>query len=439
MLGIRHSTAVAVSSSAPMYSAVVTAPLIIAAVGGWAPYAYVLAAIPAAWTCYSMAVNNAAIPDKGTVYTWAYGRVSKWSGGFSLAVTGIISTAGTAYVGADLLLGEGAEGVWPVLARIGLAGVMIVGAMGANLASMRMTALAQAVTVGLQVAGIAVLLWMVWTSGPVAVDATAPSTAFDGAVSAWVQQWGFSEATAQTTATVVAATLAMCHAILLAVFAYWGFDSVFSLAEESEATAPRAGAWLSMVFMIAFYVSAAFGTYRVGIDRVVHNPVIAAAVVASAVMALGSTMIPTVRGMQAMAERGNLPARLISPTATAFVVVSLTWLCTSVTVVTPGLFWDAIDGLSIFVGLYFVISSVSAWQREGKKVHIGGAILMGLITVATLVQTVGVDYGETTWLGVGGVFWMVLAIAAAGVVGYVKWGRFELPGTHIAASPVPVA
>ena len=345
----------------------VTAPLIAALVGSGTAVVYIVAAIPASLVAQGMSANDRRDPHKGSVYTWVRRRLPRtgWFAGFCLASTGVIATSGMAYVAADLLIPSAPTPVKALLATALTAVAAVI-----DLYKLRVMAVLQYLAV---IAGIgATIVCLALVAG--------------GAV---------------RLTPVAGSPLDWFHAVLLAVFAYWGFDAIF--AYSAVAPAPVTG-----------------------------HPLVRIAVISSAVMSLGSTLIPTARGIEAMADAGEVPswagALTRTSRATAVVTVaSVAW--TGLLFVSEGLFNDTIEALSVLVGLYFTANSLiaalhggSGGERVGQAVSAG---LMALITAAVGIQTLDPAYGETAVGGadgVGGVGLIVIGLCAIGGVGALRYG-----------------
>lgn len=387
MLSTHQSVSVSTSSVAPVYSAVVTVPLVVALVGSGAPLVYLLALVPIVLVWAGMSANDARQPDKGSVYAWAVGErpVMAWIGGYCLAMTGVVATSGLAYVALDAWL----PGL-PVGAKAGLGALLIALATWVSSTNVKVTSAVQTAGVLVQAAAAAYLLVVLLRTGvhlaPVA------GTALD---------WG--------------------HAVLLAVFAFWGFDAVYALSEESRRGVPRRAAGISLVLLLAIFLvfSAVGASEHPDAAAALVHPLVVAGVVVSCVMAVGSTLIPTARGISAMAERGHLPAGLAPLRAAEVASAGLAAAWLAVSLVVPGVFWDSIEMLSIFVGAYFTISSVTAAAHArgaGRALHVVAAVLMGVITAAALVTMFDPGYGETRLGGVGGVGLLAVGFALLGLV-----------------------
>ncbi|MGL4831884.1 MAG: hypothetical protein ACRCWS_04790 [Propionibacteriaceae bacterium] len=395
-LSVRQGFALAVASTAPWYSLIVTAPLMVALVGTGAPLAFALAAIPSWLVAIGMNANDRRDPDKGTVYVWVRGKFARlgWFAGFALAATGIIATAGMAYTAADLLW-AGAPVVVKVMLGIGL---MILAAF-IDLRALTIMARLQELAV---VAGMAALGWAGWLLGSGQLH-LAPVT---GTVGDWF------------------------HAVLLAVFCYWGFDSIFALTEHTDTGAPAKVASLTMLFVVLLYGLGGLALASSDPEILTDSWLVKAAVLLSAVMSLGSTLIPTARGIESMADAGEMPRWLdrVRQTreATIFVtVIAITWMAWIV--IAPGVFDDTIEALSVFVGVYFTASSAiaaaHAERRADALLQWLAAALMVLITVAVGVQMFSPGYGKTAVGGVGGVGVIVGVLLVIGVFGAALYGR----------------
>lgn len=395
-LSVRQGFALAVASTAPWYSLIVTAPLMVALVGSGAPLAFALAAIPSWLVAIGMNANDRRDPDKGTVYVWVRAKFARlgWFAGFALAATGIIATAGMAYTAADLLW-SGA----PVVVKILLGIALMMLAAWIDLRALSVMAALQELAV---IVGAAALGWAGWLLASGQLHLVPMS----GNVGDWF------------------------HAVLLAVFGYWGFDSIFALTEQTHSGAPAKVASLTMLFVVVLYGLGGLALASSNPEILADNPVVKAAVLLSAVMSLGSTLIPTARGIESMADAGEMPRWLHRVTqtreATIFVTaLAITWMAWLV--ISPGVFDDTIEALSVFVGVYFTASSAIAAAHAERKhdawLQWLATGLMTLITLAVGAQMFAADYGKTVVGGVGGVGVIVLTLLGIGLLGAAIYGR----------------
>ena len=381
--------ALALAATAPWYSIMVTAPLIAALVGSGTALVYLLAAVPAIGVARGMNANDRRDPDKGTVYTWVRRRFPRtgWFAGFCLAATGIIATSGMAYVAADLLAPAA-----PAWARVGLAALL--------------TAVATAIDVG-SIRAMAVLQYLAAVTGA-AATLTCLMMVMDGSV---------------ILRPTIGSPLDWFHGVLLAVFAYWGFDAIYALTEQAETGAPQRVAVSTMIALMVFFTVGGTACSAADASPVVSNPVVRIAVVTSAVMSLGSTLVPTARGVEAMAEAGEVPswAAILSEarwSTLAVATVSVFW--SGLLLVSEGLFNDTIEALSVLVGVYFTVSSLiaalhAASVRERAE-QWASVVLMGVITLSVTAQMFTVGYGDTSLAGVGGAGLIVAGLCLVGAI-----------------------
>ena len=217
-------------------------------------------------------------------------------GGWGLWLSATLVLASLAWVTADsalFALGIGA-GPWTTTA---VAALLMAAFAAVSATGIRVSAAVQWVLAVLQLIGVGVLVWAVRTA-----PALPPGTgAGDG-------EWtGFYGAAELATGTGVS-TGDVAAAVLLALFLYWGWDSTFSLTEESTTQrAPRVSAWVALGVVAAAYAAIGWA-YAPGSS--VASPLLAALVAVSAGASIGTTMIPTSRGLMSMARGGHLPRRL---------------------------------------------------------------------------------------------------------------------------------
>lgn len=386
-LSFIDSFTLGISATAPFYSIVVTLPLVLAINGTAAPWIYLLAFIPSALVCYSMTVCEKQNPDKGTVYTWAKNKWHKRIAGLSLAATGIIATAGMAVVASWVVLEWfGVEPLSHAVVVSCVAALLVFVATVVDLKSLKVMAVIQILAVIFQAVSLFFLVPMIFE----------PAVITPG-----VAVWDFD---------------AVIHGVLICVFSYWGFDAVFALTEETKKGSVWAGAVASVIALVAFYVVFSVVVIRVGLEAIVNHPVISVAIFLSAVMSLGSTMLPTARGLQAMAEDGQVSRKLVDKNVAGWWVMVLSLLFCGFASVSQGMFDDLIEAISVFVGVYFVSSCVSAFRLTGNWIHVVSGGIMGLMTLGCLVMMFDVEYGSTSLFGVGGVTWLVVGLCLVGVV-----------------------
>lgn len=395
MLDTKHLFPITLSSSAPAYSAIVTAPIIVSMCGLWSIGIYLVAAALSWYVSTAYERNTAVRPDRGTVYSWNTGAFA-WLNGYALAVTGIVATSGLAYVAATGLLSL--FGVSSMTAALILGAVMIALAQVLNNISLKVTSVVQILALIAHIAaGIALIVLMfVADQAPI-----QPALTFGGII----------------------------EGLLIAVFAFWGFDTAFALAEESDTGAPRTASRLSIITMTITFVLVAVVISLYGIDAVVTHPLVVIAVSLSAMMALGSTLLPTVRGVEAMAEKHDLPNLFAHGLKAEVTTAVLSIAILMLVLLNEGFFYDLIDCLSIFVGFYYAGAIFAHYRNGGAKSALGMFVLMLAVTLAAGIYMLTPTYGNTVFGPVSGVAVLGGALAVLGVLLYLV-NQAVKPATH---------
>ncbi|MGX5359160.1 amino acid permease [Kocuria sp. KH4] len=403
------SAVIGATSIAPLYSVVVTLGLMHALVGRWTPVVLVAAVVPMAVVSVCFARLDELYEDQGTVYRWAreaYGAFAGFLGGWGLWLSATLVLASLAWVTADsVLFALGAEPGPGVVTAAAAALMAVFAAISST--GIRVSAAVQAVLAALQLVGVGVLVWATRTAPVVA------GAAEDGGE--WSGFYTAVPAGGEPTAGNLAA------ALLLALFLYWGWDSTFSLTEESTTQrAPRVSAWIALTVVAAVYAVIGW-SYVPGAS--VGSPLLAGLVAVSAGASIGTTMIPTSRGLMSMARGGHLPRRFLSLSfATwATAAVAAAWMTFS-----GPLFDDTVGVISVLVALYYGL----ACAATAKLARTAGARLLGAagaaLMAAALVLT-GLEYVlSAAWVWAGAVL-VLLVVPLWFLLGR---GREPLPGAH---------
>ena len=406
------SAVIGATSIAPLYSAVVTVGLIYALVGAWTPLVLATAVVPMVVVSVCFARLDALYEDQGTVYRWAreaFGAFAGFLGGWGLWLSATLVLASLAWVTADsalFALGIGA-GPWATTA---VAALLMAVFAAASATGIRISAAVQWVLAALQLIGVGVLVWAVRTA-PV-LEA--------GAVTEEGEWTGFYTAAELVAGSGVGAG-DVAAALLLALFLYWGWDSTFSLTEESTTQrAPRVSAWIALAVVASSYVLIGWA-YVPGAQ--VASPLLASLVAVSAGASIGTTMIPTSRGLMSMARGGHLPRRFASLSFATWTTaaVAAAWMAFS-----GPLFDDSIGIISVLVALYYGLACAAVLKlgrsAGARALGAAGVVLMGLALVLT-----GWEYLlSATWVWVGAVL-VLLVVPLWFLLGR---GRDPLPGAH---------
>lgn len=381
MLDFKDSFSVAVSSTAPFYSIMVTAPLIIALVGGGSPLVYLIAAVPSILVCYSMQEMDKINPSKGTVYSWNNHKFLAWFSGYSLAVTGIICTAGLSIFAADTLIPQDYN--YRNIIVFLLSALILTISIIINIKSIKIITFIQSLGIIIQFVAGCYIVFQVVKQGDYSINIT-------GSFTDWT------------------------HAVILSIFAYWGFDAVFALTEESDKNVSQKTSIVSIISLVLFFMIITFGLTVVHIDTT--NVLISFAIIISAITAIGSTVIPTIRGIESMAENNDMPTILSNRTISSIIVTLLIIAWSFLAVIIDGFFWDSIESVSIMVGIYFSLSCYAAYKNTRKIIHLAGLVLMSIITIIVLIVMFDIDYGETHYHNIGGVGLIVVLLISSGLL-----------------------
>lgn len=381
MLNFKDSFSVAVSSTAPFYSIMVTAPLIIALVGGGTPIIYLIAAIPSILVCYSMQEMDKISPSKGTVYSWNNNKFLAWFSGYSLALTGIICTAGLSIFAADTLIPQDYN--YRNIIVFLLSALILTISIIINIKSIKIITFIQSLGIIIQFVAGCYIVYQVIQQGNYSINIT-------GSFTDWV------------------------HAIILSIFAYWGFDAVFALTEESDKNVSQKTSIASIISLVLFFMIITYGVTVAHIDTT--NILVSSAIIISAITAIGSTVIPTIRGIESMAENNDMPKILSDRTISSIIVTILIIIWSFLAVLIDGFFWDSVESVSIMVGIYFSLSCYAAYKNTGKKIHLTGLIIMSIITLIVLIVMFDMNYGETHYHNIGGVGIIVILLLISGLL-----------------------
>jgi amino acid transporter len=251
---------------------------------------------------------------------------------------------------------------------------------------------------------------------------------------------------------------ALAAGVVLAVFLYWGWDTVLAVNEESEDAAhmPGVSAVLNTIILVVMYVliTAAMQAYH-GAGFLAKNQddvftplardvmgstwdrlVFLCLLTSGAASAL-TTLLPLTRQTLSMAAHKSLPAifgRIHPKYLTPFwgtiilTVLSILWYVL-VTIWNPNAIWDAISALGIMVciayggtGLACTFYYRKELLKSGKNFLLMGVApaVGGILFVAILIKVIYDDYNPanslTSFHGIGGIFLMGVGTMLVGVV-----------------------
>ncbi|MGW4562174.1 amino acid permease [Streptomyces sp. NPDC004561] len=432
------SVAMGLASTGPAYSLAATLGIIVAGVGLQAPIVTMLAFIPMLLVAYAFRELNASNADCGTTFTWAtraFGPRVGWMGGWGLIVANIIVMANLADVAASYgfrLVGRddlADNRLWITVA--GLVWIVLLTAI--CYVGIEFSAAVQRWLLCLEV----VMLMMFAVSALVRVYTDPPPTAIHVSLS-WFNPFG------------VSSVKAMTSGILAGVFIYWGWDTAFSVNEETvdSTRIPGRAAVLSTVLLLGMYglvstsaqAFAGVGTSGTGLGNA-HNSddvlsglgdavfgsrgaglalssLLILMVLTSALASAQTTILPLARTVFSMAVHKAVPfrfarvhRRFLTPTwgtigmGAASVAVLLLLSSFSRNILA-----DSIDSVGLAIAFqYGVTGFACVWYhrrvltRSGKDLFfkgvlpgLGGLIMLLLFLYAAFVVYASPSYGTTT-------------------------------------------
>lgn len=449
------STAIGLSSTAPVYSLTATLGLMAVAVGTHMPASFLLAFVPMLFTAIAYKELNAKDPDCGTTFTWAskaFGKFTGWMGGWGMAVAGIVVLANLAQIAGKylwLLVDTNlAENLWLTTAT----GVAFIAAMTwVNYRGIDIGEKMQQLFVWIQYGALGA--FVVFAVG---------SLASGGAPSAEPFSWDWFNPFTVTDFT------AFTQAILLGLFVYWGWDTCLALNEETKNPTKNPGraAILSSVLLLATYIGvtvvammvAGTGSEGTGLaneentDDVLYalaesvmgewSWLVIVAVLISAVSSTQTTILPTARGTLSMAVHGALPdrfgkvhAKYLTPTfSTVLMGVVAAAYYVGMTAISADLLTDSIAAIGLYIAFYYGLTGFAcAWLfrktlTESARnlwmrgiLPVAGGIMMAVAFIVSAVDMIRPDYGETAVGDIGGTFLIGVGSLALGAVLMMAW------------------
>ncbi|MFJ5723319.1 APC family permease [Streptomyces sp. NPDC093149] len=186
---------------------------------------------------------------------------------------------------------------------------------------------------------------------------------------------------------------ALAQGMVLAVFCYWGFESVFSVGEEvSDPRDASRGGFIALTVMLLLFLLAGTAFQRVlPLDELADNgaqglayfgmklaeqPLAALPLIAlmfSAVASLQASVIPTARGMYAMGRDGvlgsvwtRLHPRHGTPAVGTLLITAIALVLAAMALVIPtvnDLIFAAVNAIGIVVALYYALTAAAAAVR----------------------------------------------------------------------------
>ena len=450
-LGLFASVVIGIASVAPAYSLAATLGLLpaIKGIGMASPFIFIAGFVPMLLVASGFFYMNRADPDCGETFIWtsrAFGAPLGWIIGFLAVASSVIVMANLVQIAAQymfLMVGmnsAAASTFWNTVG--GVAWILIVTvfvAIGINV-----SARAQYVLMGLQM--IPLVLFTVWAL--IKGYATHPT--------------GFTPIRLSWFFTTHVTGNALAAGVVLAVFLYWGWDTVLAVNEESEdsRTMPGVSAVLNTLILVVMYVliTAVMQAYK-GPAYLAANPgdvfspiardvmggtwdrLIFLSIFTSGAASALTTLLPLTRQTLSMAAHKSLPKvfgrihpRFMTPFWGTVILgsLSIVWYVL-LTWWNVNALYDAISAIGIMVciayggtGLACTIYYRKELLKSAKNFFLMGvaptvgAIMFALILVKVIHDDYPFDNGNgnsyTGIHGIGGVFLMGVGTLVLGII-----------------------
>jgi amino acid transporter len=413
------AVAIGLAATAPAYS--LTGALGYGALesGYQLPIVFVLSVIPMFFVALAYKHMTTVATDSGTVFTWgsmAIGPRTGWIGGWGLFLSSTLAGVGAAEIMVNSVVTVAGLEEPPLALRaaIGTGFILLTTwlvARGAEESS-RTTLILTIIQYGGLIL-FASLLFAAVLGGESAPSAEPFSWS-------WLNPFaidGYS---------------AMLGGFLVALFIFWGFDASLAMSEESEGDSAQAGRTgvIAMLIILVTYViftvaALAFSgideadpmslTHEDNIDDVFlvmatesvgeWGAVIAALIVGlSAFSATMSTVMPTARGVLAMASYKALPSRFASVDEATAAPKVATWfmglltlsIYLALSVVSDAIVQDSVYSVGISICAYYIVAALACavyFHRTAfSSVRTAFAqVILPLVSAAVLVYVMVVE------------------------------------------------
>jgi len=433
-IGFTSSVVIGVASTAPGYSLAAVLGLVVAVegIGPQAPAVFLVAFVPMLLVAMAYKYMNKADPDAGTTFAWvtrAFGPSAGWISGWAIVVADIIVMANLAQIaGLYSFLLFGIDD--PSTAAVTAVGVVWIAVMTyicvigieLNARTQRWLLTAEIVTLAIFAVVALVRVW----AGDGPAGSSSPELS-------WFSPFAIDSSGA------------LVSGVLLAVFIYWGWDSLVCVNEETEDSenVPGRAAIVATIILVGVYVvvstaAIAFG----GVDRLANDEsgdvlgllandvfgstllgkIVIIAVLSSAAASTQTTILPTSRTTLSMARAKAFPGRFghihqtyqTPDTSTWWMgALSIIWYV-GLTIVSEDILFDSIAALGLMIAFYYGITGVACtwyYRREltksarnfwlvGMAPLVGGLLLLAIFAKSCFDLSAD-DAGSTTYFGLG--------------------------------------
>jgi amino acid transporter len=433
-IGFISSVVIGVASTAPGYSLAAVLGLIVAVegIGVHAPAIMLVAFVPMLFVAMAYRELNKADPDCGTTFSWAtraFGPAAGWIGGWAIIVADIVVMANLAQIAglySFLLFDVDAPSTFAVT-TVGVVWIAVmtwICYIGIELNARTQRWLLGAELVTLAVFAVVALV-RVYAEGDLP-GAIHPHIS-------WFSPFAIDSGDALTSG------------VLIAVFIYWGWDSLVTVNEETEDsdTVPgRAAVTATVVLLLTYVIVATAAVAFGGPERLAGDEsgdvlgllandvfgsdllgkTVIIAVLTSAAASTQTTILPTARTTLSMARAkaipdafGRIHPRHQTPDVSTIVMgaLSIAWYV-GLTLVSEDILGDSITALGLMIAFYYGLTGFACgwyYRREltrsaknfvlaGLMPFIGGAILLWVFAKSCKDLSAD-DAGSGTVFGIG--------------------------------------
>jgi amino acid transporter len=452
-LGFLSSVVIGVASTAPGYSLAAVLGIIVAVegVGVHAPAIMLAAFIPMLFVALAYRYLNKADPDCGTTFSWvtkAFGPSWGWVGGWAIIVADIIVMANLAQIAGlySFLLFDIDDASTAAVTAVGVVWIAVMTVI--CVIGIELNAKTQRYLLGAEVLTLAIFAIVAL----VRVYADPPSAALEPELS-WFSPFAIDSVDALTSG------------VLIAVFIYWGWDSLVTVNEETEDSpnVPGRAAVVATLILLGIYVTVSTaavgfgGPERLAGDEsgdvlgLLANDVFGSdllgktviiAVLTSAAASTQTTILPTARTSLSMARANALPQvlgvihrRFLTPHVATILMgtLSIVWYV-GLTIVSEDILFDSIAALGLMIAFYYGITGFACtwyFRRELVKsarnfAYVGlmpftGASILAWVFVKSCVDLSKDDAGSGTVFGLGSPLVIGLGFLLMGPVLMLIW------------------
>ncbi|MFG1816106.1 APC family permease [Kribbella sp. NPDC049174] len=429
-LGLSSSTAIGIASTAPAYSLAVSVGLLAGYTGAAAPLVLAVSAVPVILVALCFRELNRAEPDCGTTFPWtekAFGIGTGRMVGWTTVMACVLVMSNLAQVAAVytyVLFGlDSAADSRLAQAGLGTAFILVMALLAYR--GIRVAATTQFVLLTVEVVA---LLWFAINAFREAGSLSIPAFTETGD-SAWAA------------------------GVLVAVFLYWGWDSSFSVNEETRnpSRTPAIAALVANGFLVILYVVVAwaavaytgvvpladiadddfFAVLSSDLLGTTGGQLLVVAVLVSALASTQTTILPTARTMLSMARRDAFPgqfarisARYQTPTVSTWAFAGVSVLVYVVLVLTSdAVLADSVAAVSVLVSLYYLATAAAV------PVYFRGAVRERLVQRLVVPVLASLSFAVV----------LVLAVVDVGAAPLVVVGVTMVVGAAIMFSMKPPA